>query len=160
MLIQPNIYPTPDFPVIQFRNPREQVNLDEQFPKILLAQGWGCGTYLHVQFLNHEGTELLIDGLFVVANELSSLQTTGMDHATNTKEVIKRKAEQIGDWRYFNGYSESPEDETVTQVTEKATIKWNPGKKVHEVIVGGESVYETSDKNLAQEQRDKLNVAA
>lgn len=156
-VIHPRIDPTPDFPVVQFREPREQVKLDEQLPKILRAQGWGCGTHFHVQFVNHERTELLLDALFVVTKAAGSLQTSGQDHAPTTKEVILYKTEQIGNWRSFYGYSESTEDEEVTPEIEKATLKFDPARGMYEVIVDGKTVYENVVESEAEKMRDSLN---
>lgn len=162
-VIHPKIDPTPDFPVVQFREPREQVKLDEQLPKILRAQGWLCGTYFHVQFVNHENTELLLDALFVVTKAADSLQTSGPDRAPHTKEVILYEVKQIRSWRFFNGYSkpiDTTEVEEVTQESGKATLKYNPAKDIHVVIVDGKVVYENVVESEAEKVRDILNKAA
>ena len=99
MLIYPDIQATPDCPTIKFYQPREQVDLNKELPRILHAQGWGCGTYFNVQFLNHEKTKLLACGRFVVSEELESLQTNDANpYQPMTRTVFSRMAEQIGDW--------------------------------------------------------------
>ena len=76
MIIYPEILVTPDHPTIKFKQPREQVNLDVELPKILHAQGWGCGTYFHVQFLDHDKAKLLASALYVVTEEVETLVTS------------------------------------------------------------------------------------
>ena len=59
MIIAPHIIITPDLPTVQFREPRELVDLDRELQRALNAQGWGVGTYFNVQFLTHDRTTLL-----------------------------------------------------------------------------------------------------
>lgn len=151
MIIHPHIDPTPDRPIVQFREPKEQVNLEKELPFILHGQGWGCGTHFHVQFLSHDRTKLLADGEFVVISEMESLQTTDNAYTPMTKAVVSRKVEQIGDWVYFNGKEEKIQENPV----KTATIKWNPGKKVHQIVVDDEVVYESSNK--AEAEKEMIN---
>ena len=99
MVIFPEIIVTPDSPTVKFYQPREKVNLDQELPRILASQGWGCGTYFNVQFLNHEKTKLLACARFVVSEESESVRTSSADpYQPVTKTVFSRKADQIGDW--------------------------------------------------------------
>lgn len=99
MVIYPDITVTPDCPTIKFHQPHEQVDLDKELPRILHAQGWGVGTYFHVQFMNHEKTKLLSCGRFVVTEELETIQTNDANpYQPMTKTVFSRRAEQIGEW--------------------------------------------------------------
>lgn len=99
MVIYPEIQVTPDCPTIKFSQPRDQIDLTKELPRILHAQGWGCGTYFNVQFLNHEKTKLLSCGRFVVSEEIESLQTSDANHyQPMTRTVFSRVAMQIGDW--------------------------------------------------------------
>lgn len=99
MVIFPEIIVTPDSPTVRFYQPREKVDLDQELPRILAAQGWGCGTYFNVQFLNHEKTKLIACARFVVSEESESVRTISTDpYQPVTKTVFSRKADQIGDW--------------------------------------------------------------
>ena len=99
MVIFPEIIVTPDSPTVKFYQPREQVDLSKEIPRILATQGWGCGMYFNVQFLNHEKTKLLACARFVVSEESESVRTISTDHYQPvTKTVFSRKADQIGDW--------------------------------------------------------------
>ena len=99
MLIYPDIQATPDSPTIKFYQPRDQIDLNKELPRILHAQGWGCGTYFNVQFLNHEKTKLLACGRFVVSEEVETLHTNDANpYQPMTRTVFSRRAEQIGDW--------------------------------------------------------------
>lgn len=99
MVIYPEVIVTPDTPTIKFHQPRDQVDLSKELPRILHAQGWGCGTYFNVQFLNHEKTKLLACGRFVVTEEVESIQTNDANpYQPMTKTVFSRQAEQIGEW--------------------------------------------------------------
>lgn len=99
MVIYPEIQVTPDRPAIRFSQPRDQIDLQKELPRILHAQGWGCGTYFDVQFLNHEKTKLLSCGVFVVSEEIESIQTNDANpYQPMTKTVFSRAAMQIGEW--------------------------------------------------------------
>ena len=99
MLIYPDIQATPDSPTIKFYQPREQIDLNKELPRILHAQGWGCGTLFNVMFLNHEKTKLLACGRFVVTEEVESLHTNDANpYQPMTRTVFSRCAEQIGGW--------------------------------------------------------------
>ena len=132
MVIYPEVIVAPDSPTIKFRQPRDQVNLDVELPRILHAQGWGCGTYFHVQFMNHEKTELLACALYVVTKESEGIQTSDNPYQPMTKTVYSREARIVGDW-----WVSTPK--VMTSV-------WNPGKKMFQVKIGDKVVYETPHK--------------
>lgn len=98
MVIHPEVIVTPDCPTVKFKQPREKVNLDVELPKILQAQGWGCGTYFNVQFVSHERNRLLACARFVVSEEVETIATTDDPYRPVTKVVFNRKVAQIGDW--------------------------------------------------------------
>ena len=99
MLIYPDIQATPDSPTIKFYQPREQIDLNKELPRILHTQGWGCGTFFNVLFLNHEKTKLLSCGRFVVTEEIETLHTNDANpYQPMTKTVFTRAAVQIGEW--------------------------------------------------------------
>jgi len=99
MATYPEVLVTPDTPTIKFNTPREQVDLDKELPRILHAQGWGCGTYFNVQFLNHEKTKVISCARFVVVEVSESAETSDANpYQPITKTVFTRQAEQIGDW--------------------------------------------------------------
>lgn len=98
MVIHPQIFVTPDRPTIQFYQPREQVNLEVQIPRILHAQGWGCGIYFNVQFVSHDKKRLLASALFVVSEEMEALTTSEDQYRPVTRTIFNRKASQVGEW--------------------------------------------------------------
>lgn len=99
MVIYPDIQATPDCPTIKFNQPRDQVDLEKEIPRILHAQGWGCGTLFNIMFLNHEKTKLLACGRFVVSEEIETIQTNDANpYQPMTRTVFSRAAVQIGDW--------------------------------------------------------------
>ena len=153
MLIHPEVIVTPDCPTVKFREPKEQVNLDIEIPKILNAQGWGLGTKFNVQFISHDRTKLIASGLFVVTEDTESLHTANPEgYQPMTKTISARKAAQIGDWFYPNGVVDEVEERT--EVTLDKIVKWNPGRQAHQVIVGNEIVFESKDKAEALKFRD------
>lgn len=106
MIIHPTIIVTPDSPTVQFRDPRELVDLDVEIPKILRTQGWDIGTYFDVQFISHDRSAVLMAGRFIVTQARESLVTsTANPDAPMTKAISVRMAEQIGDW-WHQGISE------------------------------------------------------
>jgi hypothetical protein len=139
MLIHPEIIVAPDRPTVKFREPREQVNLEAEIPKILHVQGWGVGTYFNVQFISHDRTKLLSAALFVVTQETEGLHTSDHPYQPVTKVIYTRKASLVGGW--WEG----------EKTSRNATVTWNPGKKLHQVKEGGEVIYETADKELAHQ---------
>ena len=153
MLIHPEVIVTPDCPTVKFREPREKIDLNVELPKILNAQGWGLGTYFHVQFINHDRSKLIVSGLFIVTEEAESLHTANPDaYQPMTKTISARKAKQIGEW-FEPEVTRKPGSEFVKELQER-TLKWNPGKKVHEVKVGDKVLFASADKAAAEKFRD------
>ncbi|HDY86918.1 MAG TPA: hypothetical protein ENH82_02245 [bacterium] len=151
MIIFPEVHATPDTPTVKFREARDKTELDIELPKILHTNGWGCGTYFHVQFMNHEKTKLLSQALYVVSEEIESLYTNETNpYQPVTKTLISRKAEIVGNWQYF-GTQEDPEAEEAT--VDVPVIKWNPGKKVHQLKSGEKIIYANADKKLVEKKR-------
>ena len=147
MIIAAEVIVTPDLPTIRFREPREQVDLDKELPKILHSQGWGCGTYFHVQFVSHDKTTLLASAQYVVSQVSESIHTSEANpYQPITKTIFSRKAELIGEWWFSSSVKiDDKKDDT------KAMVSWNPGLKKHQVKIGDKVVYETPDKDLANQ---------
>ena len=99
MVIQPEIYTTPDRPIVRFREPREKIDLSLELPKVLQSQGWGIGTHFHVQFIDHDRTALLASAEFLVTQVAEGLHTSEANpYQPITKTIFMRKFEQIGEW--------------------------------------------------------------
>jgi len=127
MRIHPEIIVTPDQPTIKFREDHEQVDLKVELPKILHSQGWSCGTYFNVQFVDHKRTELLRSGLFVVSEETESLHTNEANpYQPMTRTEFNRKAVQIGDW-----WTSEPQEFLVAGV--RPEVVWNADKEEYHV---------------------------
>lgn len=141
-IIRPEIFTTPDYPIVSFREEQEKINLAEELPKILQAQGWGLGTVFTIQYINHERTNLIKLARFVVCAENVFVQTSNPDGPSPmTKTVEARKAVQIEPWFYTNS-------------SLKRTVKWNIGDKVHEVYEGDKIIFKSKDKEEAEKYRD------
>jgi len=142
MITFPEIVITPDCPTVKFRNSREQVDLDVELPKILNSQGWDCGTYFHIQFVDHNRENLLASATFVVTKHAESLQVNESNpYQPITKTVANRKAEIVGEWWT------SHENLNGVEVKIAPTISWNPGKKLHQLKLGAEVIYENANKD-------------
>jgi hypothetical protein len=101
MVIYPEVIVTPDRPTVRFNGPVDKIDLDKVIPAILQSQGWSCGTFFNVQFVNHERTVLIKSGQFVVTESSESLQTNDANpYQPMTRTAVNRKAEIIGDWWY------------------------------------------------------------
>lgn len=99
MIVNSEIFVTPDCPTVRIRAPRETVDLDAELPKILHHQGWDVGTIFHVQFVDRERTRLLAMAPFVVVEATETLQTTEPSpYQTMTKMVTSRKYDRLGPW--------------------------------------------------------------
>ena len=143
MVIQPEVFVTPDRPIVRFREPQEKVDLALELPKVLQSQGWGIGTHFHVQFINHDRTALLASAEFMVTEVKEGIHTSEANpYQPMTKMVFMRKFEQIGKW-WKTIKSEAIPEKVVL------TTSWNPGKKLHQVKNGDEVVFETPDKEIA-----------
>lgn len=159
MIVHPEVIVTPDSPTVKFRQPRDQVKLDVELPKILQAQGWGCGTYFHVQFISHDKTKLFAAGSFVVTEETESVETTDDPYRPVTKTVFNRKFAQIGVW----WVAQEIRDAAAADILGEMKAAWNPGKKKYEVKAGDKVVFESSDKQEAADVaagKRPLSIAA
>jgi hypothetical protein len=137
MIVKPEILVTPDYPIIRIREPRETVDLAAELPKVLTTQGWGIGTFFHVQFISHDRSTLLASAQFVVTQETEALLKRDIDnYQTMTKSVTTRKFAQMTEW----WLSETP--------TERQLV-WNPGRKMHQIKEGDTVVFESADKETA-----------
>ena len=166
MRIHPEVIVTPDCPTVMFREPREKVDLKVEIPKILASQGWGLGTYFDIQFINHDRTELLATGKFIVTKDSEALHTANPEgYQPITKTISARKAGQIGDWYYpgdlcdlvgkkVDVVADGSLREAIFRPQFEKVLKWNPGKKVHQVLLGDKVLYESKNKSEAEEYRD------
>jgi len=166
-IIQPEVVITPDQPTVRIREAEEKTDLKKILPQILQAQGWGVGTYFNVQFLNHERNKLLKDARFVVTADVQELKTTDNAYTPNTRMIVAYQFEQVSEWRSYHESKKTPEQPvnvphgTSSENDEKkATIKWNPGKKEHELVVGDDVVFSNADKSLVEAELNKLEKAA
>lgn len=156
MIIHPIVIVTPDFPTIKFKQPKDQTNLDLELPKILRAQGWLCGTYFNVQFVSHNEEKLLSSALYVVSEAAETLQTNEANpYQPITKTMTLRKAERIGEW-WVNEDALNEAEEEPVQESSGAKITWNPGKKVHQLKLGDDIIFESANK----EEVEKVAEAA
>lgn len=126
MIIHPEVIVTPDCPTIRFRDAEGKIDLEKELSRILIAQGWGIGTYFNVQFINHDRTKLLKTGLFVVTEDTESLQTNDANPSQPmTKMVNIRKSERIGQWW---PQEEKSLDELIDDLESKESEKRRPGR--------------------------------
>ena len=146
MNIQPEVFTTPDRPIVRLREFRGNVDLDTVISRLINAQGWGGGTYFSVQFMNHERTRIFSTAEFIVTQEDEALVTSNPDSMSpNTKMILKVKAERITEWFNTSFLDErDPKNKIVEKIN--AEVKWNPGVKKHQVIQGGEVIFESDDK--------------
>jgi len=146
--INPEVFTTPDRPIIRIREFRGHVDLDDLISKLIHAQGWGSGTYFSVQFMNHERSKIFASGEFMVTMADEALVTSNPDSRNpNTKMVSHLKSEMVGEWFVTSFIDER--DPARKQDVKKldAEVKWNPGVKRHQVIVDNEVVFESEDKS-------------
>jgi len=144
MIIHPEVFTTPDYPTIKFREPKEKVDLDMELPKILHTQGWSCGTYFKVQFVNHDKTELLASAEYVVNQEIESMHVNDANpYQPMTKTIYSRKYEQISEWWYSS--LERAKD-IISSGNVNSKVVWNPGKQVHQLKINDEVVFEDKNK--------------
>ncbi len=154
MIIHPEIIVTPDQPTIRFRESFDEVDLERELPKILRNQGWGVGTYFHVQFLDFKRTRLLNSATFLVTEESETLHTSDDPYQPVTRTLNERKAQRITDWWPGRDLSveESTEEqekiceEILPEFVQPLKVVWNPGRKTHEVKRGKQVVFASEEK--------------
>lgn len=113
MVIYPEVIVTPDTPTIKFHQPREKMDVDKEIERVLHNQGWSCGTFFNVQFVNHEKTKLLACARFVVSEESEQLQRSDANpYQPMSKTVFNRRAAQIGEWWVDKAPVETKKPET------------------------------------------------
>jgi hypothetical protein len=133
---------------VQFREPRELVDLDRELQRALNAQGWGVGTYFNVQFLTHDRTTLLACAPFVVTEEAEALHTADEGYRTVTTTRARRAAQRIGQWQTFGEDAEASE-------SSPGRVQWNLGARAYQVFVGDRMIFETPDKVQAREAAER-----
>ena len=144
MLIRPEIFTTPDCPIVKFRESAENINLDIEIQKVLQSQGWGLGTIFSVQFINHDRTELIKTARYVVISENSDLRTFNPDsQSPMTKQVERRQAKRMESWFYPNPAS-----------AQEMEVKWNVGEKEYQVKRGEEILFSSKDKKEAEKYKE------
>lgn len=132
MVIYPEVIVTPDTPTVRFNQPRKKIDLEVELPRILLREGWGCGTYFNVQFLNHEKTKVMACARFVVSEELENTQTNDANpYQPMTKTVFLRHAAQIEDWwvKTEPKVDDKQPGDTIETHDIKDAVKQKPDKK-------------------------------
>lgn len=164
MIKFPKTYPTSDLPIVVFEQAKELVVLDDVLPSILRREGWACGTCFYIQFMggNEKHLKLLAMALYVVSEVDESLHTNESNpYQPITKMITNRKAEIVGKWQYFDKEKPDTLDE-MTRIVDDASkrsadikleIKWNPGKKVHELKLGDDVLYANADKKKVEAAR-------
>jgi len=152
MIIHPDISVTPDRPRVQFREPREVFDLNKALKGVLHGQGWVCGTYFHVQYVNREKTTLYSSALFVVTEESDALVTSDDNpYSPMTKTIHTRQAEIVGEWWYSEMGKElrdapKPEPEVL-----EPKLGYDNKAKLHQVRLGDEILFENAYKGKCQE---------
>jgi hypothetical protein len=146
MIIHPRIDITPNRPIVIFREPREQVDLDKALPRILRTQGWACGTFFHIQFQSHKQDKLYSFATYVVTQDDEMLVVNEDNpYQTVTKTAFNYKAEIVGDW-WFAEYQEEI-DETATTVK----MAYDKTSKLHQAKRGNDILYENQFKGKVSE---------
>ena len=140
MIVHPLIYVTPDRPTIQIREPQGTTDLDPVLNRVLVAQGWGTGTYFDVQFVDHEAKNVLSHAAFIVKGVAEVLRTNESNPVQPITGVVAvRKFRQVTRW------------EDLSEGGEKTVIHhWNPGKQTYEIRLGELVLGEERDKEKAK----------
>ena len=146
MIVHPRIDITPNRPTVAFREPRENIDLDIELTRILKTQDWSCGTYFHVQFVNHSGDKLYSSAIFVVTRDDESLQTSDANpYQPMSRTIRDYKAEIVGEW-WFAEYQEEVEDTNI-----EAKMFYDKTGKVHQARLGTDVLFESPYKGKVQE---------
>ena len=154
MIIHPEIIVTPDTPTVRFREAKDQFDLDKELPKVLVRQGWGCGTYFHVQFISFDKTKLLSTALFVVTEEDEQLIVNDDNpYKEMTKTVFNRKAARVSKWWYSEAELMRLQEEKEAPPPEppEAKLGYDQKAKEHLVTLDGEEIFRNAYKGKCQE---------
>ena len=74
--------------------------------------------------------EFVVVGIKKIVTQAANEHSSG---AFIWRPVVKRRT----DWEYYS-------------LTQKPTIRWNPGKKLHEVVLNDEVLFSTESKSEAE----------
>lgn len=130
---------------------RTSLSKDEITDKVLLAAAkhanLSAGDRIVVQCMDHLGHELRAEAEFRVVKRSDSIQVRDLDgYRTMQDQNVHREICQIGEW-------------WISPVTTTPEVVWNPGKKMHQVKVNGEVVFETADKDEAKQVAEGKRAA-
>lgn len=100
-----------------------------------------AGDTVIVRCMSHHGDELLAESEWRVIARKESIETRDLDSFQTRQDMaIAYEIAQVGDWwlpRQDGASGGSP------------PVKWNPGRKMHQVLDGEAVVFESADKDEA-----------
>lgn len=143
-----------DNPTIRTRVPYTEIT-DAMMIKRVRHANLSAGDHILVQCMNHSYETMLAETVYVVTMRQSHFVVREIDDRGNKQgEEFDTAVAQKGEWWVLEqaGKEQAPDEPQESIVN--GEVKWNPRKQVHEVLINGEAVYGTKDKETALKVAD------
>lgn len=146
--------------------------LKEQFKTDMLLRQirhfrLGAGTIIKVQFMNKDYDVLLHSADFVIESAVDTRKRIIDERGEREAVVTEYKVVRDSDWKSYSEASEPVNQEIEREQEEyvpgEGEIRWNPGKKVYEVMVADEifaEVKKRDDESREEFKQRALAIAA
>ena len=143
--VLPNeVYVTEFGALIRTRCPKEYVT-DQMIHQRVTAANLSAGDTVRVQCMNHDRSVVLHYVEYLVYARTEEIRKVEInDVRSNQFQHSSYSIIKSVDWK------STPAAEPQQSIGADYEIKWNPGKKVHQVIKSGDVVYEDSDKEKVE----------
>ena len=141
--------------LIRTRCPKDHVT-DQMIHQRVLNANLSAGDIVTVQCFNHDRTAVLHYAEYLVYDRSTQIRRIEVnDSETRQIDDVSFSVMRMAEWK------DTPLAEKPTAIhlgnLSNVDIRWNPGKKVHQILVNGEVVQETVDKDEAERiKRDRL----
>ena len=122
----------------------------------------GAGTIIKVQVMTKGYDVLLHTADFVIERAVETLKRIVDERGERTAKITDYRVVQDSEWKSYSAaplpVAEVPEREPESYVPGDGEIKWNPGRKAHEIIVAGKVFAEVTRRD--GETKDEFKARA
>jgi len=134
--------------LIRTRCPKEYVT-EQMIHQRVLAANLSAGDIVTVQCFNHDRSAVLHYAEYLVYDRRTQIRRIEINDSESRKvDDISFSVMRITDWK-----------DTPLVKKFDVDIRWNQGKKMHQVLVNGEVVDETDDKEKAEQIKQSRMAA-
>jgi len=140
--------------IIRTRCPKDHIT-DQMIHQRVLNANLSAGDIVTVQCFNHDRTAVLHYAEYLVYDRRTQIRRIEVnDSEPRQIDDVSFSVMRMAEWKDTPLAEKKPE---AIPFGNNVDIRWNPGKKVHQILVNGEVVQETVDKDEAERiKRDRL----